>query len=81
MDHDKSQARNPVRALVEPGRLREVLLDAWQRTRMDWSFARDGLTSLLRKQAGLGPGERRAITEIVYGMIRHLRRLDEALIA
>jgi 16S rRNA (cytosine967-C5)-methyltransferase len=81
MDHDKSQARNPVRALAEPGRLREVLLDAWQRTRMDWSFARDGLSSMLRKQAGLGPGERRAITETVYGMIRHLRRLDEALAA
>jgi 16S rRNA (cytosine967-C5)-methyltransferase len=87
MDHDKSQVRNPAqashmaRALVEPGRLRESLLDAWQRTRMDWSFARDGLTSLLRKQGGLGPGERRAVTETVYGMIRHLRRLDEALVA
>jgi 16S rRNA (cytosine967-C5)-methyltransferase len=81
MDHDKSSARNPARALAEPGRLREVLLDAWQRTRMDWSFARDGLTSLLRKHAGLGPVERRALTEVVYGMIRHLRRLDEALIA
>lgn len=67
--------------LAEPGRLREVMLDAWQRTRMDWSFARDGLTSLLRKQAGLGPAERRAVTETVYGMIRHLRRLDEALVA
>lgn len=81
MDHDKSSARNSARALVEPGRLREVLLDAWQRTRMDWSFARDGLTSMLRKQAGLGPAERRALTEVVYGMIRHLRRIDEALVA
>lgn len=81
MDHDKAHARNPARVLVEPGRLREVLLDAWQRTRMDFGFARDGLASLLRKQAGLGPGERRAVTETVFGMIRHLRRIDEALVA
>jgi 16S rRNA (cytosine967-C5)-methyltransferase len=81
MDHDNSHARNPLLALAEPGRYREVFLDAWQRTRMDWSFARDGLTSLLRKQAGLGPSERRAVIEAVFGMIRHLRRIDEALIA
>jgi 16S rRNA (cytosine967-C5)-methyltransferase len=81
MDHDKLQASNLLRALSEPGRMRDALLDAWQRTRMDWSFARDGLGAALRKQAGLGPNERRVMTEIVYGMIRHLRRLDEALIA
>jgi 16S rRNA (cytosine967-C5)-methyltransferase len=81
MDQDKSQARNLLHALADPGRLREVLLDAWQRTRMDWSFARDGLIAMLRKQAGLGASERRAMTEVIYGMIRHLRRLDEALVA
>lgn len=81
MDQDKLQASNLLRALTEPGRMRDVLLDVWQRTRMDWSFARDGLGAALRKQAGLGPGERRVMTEIVYGMIRHLRRLDEALVA
>jgi 16S rRNA (cytosine967-C5)-methyltransferase len=81
MDQDKLPASNLLRALTEPGRMRDALLDAWQRTRMDWSFARDGLGAALRKQAGLGPAERRVMTEIVYGMIRHVRRVDEALIA
>lgn len=80
MDHDKLQASNLLRTFTEPGRMRDVLLDMWQRTRLDWSFAQGGLGAALRKHA-LGPSERRVMTEIVYGMIRHLRRLDEALIA
>lgn len=67
--------------VAEPGMLRDALLDMWQRVRIDWSFVRDGLGAALRKQAGLGPRERRVITEALYGMIRHLRRIDEALAA
>lgn len=80
-DQDKSRETELMHRVAAPGALRDVLLDMWQRTRIDWSFARDGLGAALRKQAGLGPRERRGVTELLYGMIRHLRRLDQALAA
>src|SRR5687768_12113810 len=63
------------------GPLGQLVLELWQRTRMDWSFASDRLADAFRKNRGLGSRERRFAAETLYGMIRQLRRLDEALAA
>ena len=62
-----------------PGALRRVVLEAWQRTRLDWTFGRSGLSSWLRDKRSLGSAERRFVSEVVFGMVRHLRRIDEGL--
>jgi 16S rRNA (cytosine967-C5)-methyltransferase len=61
------------------GRLRAVLLELWQRTRMDWGFVTDRLSTTFRKETWIGAHERRFISETLYGLVRHLRRIDLAL--
>jgi 16S rRNA (cytosine967-C5)-methyltransferase len=65
--------------VVDGGRLRATVLELWQRTRMDWGFVTDRLSTTFRKETWIGAHERRFIGEVIYGMVRHLRRIDAAL--
>ena len=46
---------------------------------MDWAFARKGLSRWLRGKRELASAERRFVAEVVFGIVRHLRRIDEGL--
>jgi hypothetical protein len=61
------------------GRLRALVLELWQRTRMDWGFVTDRLSTTFRREKWLGAHERRFVGEVLYGMVRHLRRIDAAI--
>ncbi len=65
--------------LVDGGRLRALVLELWQRTRMDWGFVTDRLSTTFRREKWLGAHERRFVGEVLYGLVRHLRRIDAAL--
>jgi 16S rRNA (cytosine967-C5)-methyltransferase len=65
--------------VVDGGRLRALVLELWQRTRMDWGFVSDRLAVTFRKETWIGSHERRFIGETLYGLVRHLRRVDAAL--
>jgi len=65
--------------VAEGGKLRALLLELWQRTRMDWGFVTDRLAVTFRKEHWIGAHERRFVSETLYGMIRNLRRIDLAL--
>jgi 16S rRNA (cytosine967-C5)-methyltransferase len=65
--------------VVDGGRLRALVLELWQRTRMDWGFVTDRLATTFRKESWLGSHERRFVGETLYGLVRHLRRIDAAL--
>lgn len=65
--------------VAEGGRLRALVLELWQRTRMDWGFVTDRLAQTFRKETWVGAHERRFVSETLYGMVRHLRRIDLAL--
>jgi 16S rRNA (cytosine967-C5)-methyltransferase len=64
---------------VDGGRLRALVLELWQRTRMDWGFVSDRLATTFRKETWIGSHERRFVGETLYGLVRHLRRVDAAL--
>ncbi|HEX4421367.1 MAG TPA: RsmB/NOP family class I SAM-dependent RNA methyltransferase [Kofleriaceae bacterium] len=59
--------------------MRALLLELWQRTRMDWGFVTDRLATTFRKETWIGAHERRFVGETLYGLVRHLRRVDAAL--
>jgi 16S rRNA (cytosine967-C5)-methyltransferase len=68
--------------LADPGgggRLRALVLELWQRTRMDWGFVTDRLSTTFRREKWLGAHERRLVGEVLYGLVRHLRRIDAAI--
>ena len=65
--------------VAEGGRLRALVLELWQRTRMDWGFVSDRLSATFRKEKWIGSHERRFVGETLYGLVRHLRRVDAAL--
>ncbi|MGE3544519.1 MAG: RsmB/NOP family class I SAM-dependent RNA methyltransferase [Kofleriaceae bacterium] len=65
--------------VAEGGRLRALVLELWQRTRMDWGFVTDRLSTTFRKETWIGAHERRFVSETLYGIVRHLRRIDAAL--
>ena len=65
--------------VADGGKLRALLLELWQRTRMDWGFVTDRLAVTFRKEHWIGAHERRFVSETLYGMIRNLRRIDLAL--
>lgn len=65
--------------LVEGGRLRALVLELWQRTRMDWGFVTDRLSTTFRRETWIGAHERRFVGEVLYGLVRHLRRIDAAI--
>ncbi len=66
-------------AMVRGGALRALLLELWQRTRMDWGFVTDRLAIAFRAERWIGSHERRFVAETLYGMVRHLRRIDLAI--
>ena len=65
--------------VADGGRLRALVLELWQRTRMDWGFVTDRLAQTFRKETWLGAHERRFVGEVLFGLVRHLRRVDAAL--
>jgi 16S rRNA (cytosine967-C5)-methyltransferase len=81
MADEKVRDLELARGAVSGAGLRDLVLDLWQRTRIDWSFATDHLSRAFRSRRDLGSDERRFVAETLYGMIRNLRRIDEALAA
>ena len=65
--------------VADGGRLRALVLELWQRTRMDWGFVTDRLAITFRKEKWVGAHERRFVSETLYGIVRNLRRIDLAL--
>ncbi|HEU4733608.1 MAG TPA: RsmB/NOP family class I SAM-dependent RNA methyltransferase [Kofleriaceae bacterium] len=78
-DIDRIADRKLARLVLEGGRLRALVLELWQRTRMDWGFVTDRLAQTFRKETWIGAHERRFIGETLYGLVRHVRRIDAAL--
>src|SRR5678816_3205673 len=78
-DDDKAQDRRLANLVVAGGRLRAVVLELWQRTRIDWGFVTDRLSATFRRETWIGAHDRRFIAETVYGLVRHLRRVDAAI--
>src|SRR5262245_43721335 len=76
---EKSSDRRLATQVASGGRISELVLALWQRTRMDWGFVTDRLSTAFRRERWLGAQERRFVAETVYGMVRHLRRIDFAL--
>lgn len=76
---DRVADRKLAGLVVDGGRLRALLLELWQRTRMDWGFVTDRLAQTFRKETWIGAHDRRFIGETLYGLVRHLRRVDAAL--
>ena len=71
--------RKLAQVVAEGGRLRALVLELWQRTRMDWGFVTDRLAQTFRAEKWIGSHERRFVGETLFGMVRHLRRIDAAL--
>jgi 16S rRNA (cytosine967-C5)-methyltransferase len=78
-DLDRLADRKLAGVVADGGRLRALLLELWQRTRMDWGFVTDRLAQTFRKETWIGAHERRFVSETLYGLVRHLRRVDLAL--
>jgi 16S rRNA (cytosine967-C5)-methyltransferase len=78
-DLDRLADRKLATHIVAGGRLCALVLELWQRTRMDWGFVTDRLAAAFRKESWLGSHERRFVGETLYGLVRHLRRIDAAL--
>src|SRR5690349_15829873 len=78
-DLDRLADKKLATVVAEGGRLRALVLELWQRTRMDWGFVTDRLSQTFRKETWIGAHERRFISEMLYGLVRHLRRIDAAL--
>jgi 16S rRNA (cytosine967-C5)-methyltransferase len=76
---DKAQDRELPRAAAAGGPLGHLVLELWQATRMDWGFVTDRLARAFRARRDLGGRERRFVAETVFGMVRHARRIDEAV--
>src|ERR1700759_1028243 len=78
-DLDRIADRKLASHVVDGGRLCALVLELWQRTRMDWGFVTDRLATTFRKETWIGSHERRFVSETLYGLVRHLRRVDAAL--
>src|SRR5688572_17517131 len=68
-------------AAAAGGPLADLVLALWQTIRVDWGFATDRLAQAFRRERSLGSRARRFVSETLYGMIPHARRIDEALLA
>jgi 16S rRNA (cytosine967-C5)-methyltransferase len=73
------EERQLAEQVLSGGRLRALVLELWQRTRMDWGFVTDRLAVTFRQEKWLGAHERRFVGETLYGLVRNLRRVDLAL--
>lgn len=76
---EQSISRQLAHQLIHGGRVGSTILELWQRTRMDWGFVTDRLSSVFRRERWIGSHERRFISETLYGLVRHLRRIDLAI--
>lgn len=79
VDVDHVADRKLASHVADGGRLRGLVLELWQRTRMDWGFVTDRLSATFRRETWIGSHERRFVSETLYGLVRHLRRIDAAL--
>jgi 16S rRNA (cytosine967-C5)-methyltransferase len=79
VDQERTSDIRLARLVAEGGRLRALVLELWQRTRMDWGFVTERLATAFRKETWLGAHDRRFVGETLYGMVRHLRRIDLAI--
>jgi len=61
------------------GRARELTLEIAAEARAEWGFATDIIARTFRAHRELPSGDRRRISEAVYGLIRWDRRLDAIL--
>jgi 16S rRNA (cytosine967-C5)-methyltransferase len=75
----KAQDRDLARTVADGGPLARLVLDLWQQTRMDWGFVTDRLAQAFRGHRELAARERRFVAEALFGLVRHARRIDEAL--
>jgi 16S rRNA (cytosine967-C5)-methyltransferase len=80
VDPERVADKKLASTVVDGGKLRALILELWQRTRMDWGFVTDRLSTTFRKETWLGSHERRFVGETLYGLVRHLRRVDAALV-
>ncbi len=80
-DDDRAHDQRLARAALAGGRLRGLILELWQRTRLDWGFVSDRLSQVFRKETWLGSSERRFVAETLYGLVRQVRRVDAAITA
>src|SRR3954467_12430496 len=78
-DLDRIADRKLAAHVVGGGRLCALVLELWQRTRMDWGFVTDRLATTFRKETWVGAHDRRFVSETLYGLVRHLRRVDLAV--
>ncbi|MDB4953811.1 MAG: Fmu (Sun) domain protein [Myxococcales bacterium] len=78
-DLDRLADRKLAATVLQGGRLRALVLELWQRTRMDWGFVTDRLATTFRKETWVGAHDRRFVSETLYGLVRHLRRVDLAV--
>ncbi|HMG21409.1 MAG TPA: hypothetical protein VK607_08840 [Kofleriaceae bacterium] len=78
-DLDRLADRKLAGHVADGGRLCALVLELWQRTRMDWGFVTDRLATTFRNEKWIGSHERRFVSETLYGLVRHLRRIDAAL--
>jgi 16S rRNA (cytosine967-C5)-methyltransferase len=76
---EKANDRRLATQVAGSGRISALLLTLWQRTRLDWGFVTDRLSTTFRHERWLGAQERRFVAETLYGMVRHARRIDFAL--
>jgi 16S rRNA (cytosine967-C5)-methyltransferase len=58
------------------GAARALTLELYAEARAEWGYASDLIAAAFRKQRSLGSGDRRLVSETVYGLIRWDRRLD-----
>lgn len=80
-EEDKAQDQRRAAAMLSGGRVRGLVLELWQRTRLDWGFVSDRLSQTFRKETWLGAHDRRFVAETIYGLVRHVRRVDAAISA
>jgi 16S rRNA (cytosine967-C5)-methyltransferase len=78
-DMEKANDRRLATQVAGSGRIGALVLALWQRTRLDWGFVTDRLSTTFRHEKWLGSQERRFVAETVYGLVRHLRRIDAGL--
>ena len=57
-DLDRLADRKLASHVVDGGRLRALVLELWQRTRMDWGFVTDRLSTTFRKETWVGSFKR-----------------------
>src|SRR5687767_7481431 len=58
------------------GQARALALEIAAEARSEWGFATDLVATAFRRHRSLGSGDRRLISETVYGLIRWERRLE-----